>query len=143
MSVTATAKSSPRCHLLPDFNSIWELVIADSFFDFFFPFILCRALMALAIHVTRLSIMESAFRVVQKHEKKGGGGLAELLASVLLGKAGPCSFWGLSLQNGVGAPQSTFLCCFALTSCLQVRGKVLGIFRIPRGILFELQALLP
>lgn len=30
--------------------------------------------MALAIHVTRLSIMESAFRVVQKHEKKGGGG---------------------------------------------------------------------
>lgn len=30
--------------------------------------------MALAIHVTRLSIMESAFRVVQKHEKKRGGG---------------------------------------------------------------------
>lgn len=30
--------------------------------------------MALAIHVTRLSIMESAFRDVQKHEKKKGGG---------------------------------------------------------------------
>lgn len=44
MSVTATAKSSPRCHLLPDFNSIWELVIADFFFDFFFSFYTLQSL---------------------------------------------------------------------------------------------------
>lgn len=56
-----TGESGLHCNLLQDINSILGLVIA-SIFCFLSD---CRALMALAIKVTRLGVMGSTFREMQ------------------------------------------------------------------------------